>query len=60
MSKRNKMATIFGEYITITSDEFISLINMPKVKDDEFAIINNSAGLNSYKISVKQWGDKTS
>jgi len=34
-------------------------INNPKFNYGEFAIIRSQAGLNSYKISVKEWVDKT-
>jgi len=90
MTKRNRTLTILGENITITSDDFISLTDMLKVKDgeffisdwlinrntveylgiwerthnpdfnySEFATIKSSAGLNSYKISVKQWVEQS-
>ena len=31
----------------------------PNINYDEFAIIKSQAGLNSYKISVKEWVEKT-
>ena len=31
----------------------------PNFNDGEFAIIKSQAGLNSYKISVKEWASKT-
>ncbi|OAV63222.1 KilA-N domain protein [Bacteroidales bacterium Barb6XT] len=34
-------------------------INNPNFNYGEFAIIRNSSGLNSYKISVKEWSEKT-
>lgn len=35
------------------------LVNNPNFNYGEFAIIRNQAGLNSYKISVKEWVEKT-
>ena len=43
--------------------EFIGIwekINNPDFNYGEFAIIKSQAGLNSYKISVKEWVEKTS
>ena len=34
-------------------------IHNPNFNYGEFAIIKNQAGLNSYKISVKEWVEKT-
>ncbi len=34
-------------------------VNNPNFNYGEFATIRNEAGLNSYKISVKEWVDKT-
>lgn len=34
-------------------------MNNPSFNYGEFAVIANSAGLNSYKISVKEWCEKT-
>jgi len=90
LSNKNKVISILGENITITSDDYISLTDMLKAKDGEFfisdwlrnrntveylgiwerihnpsfnygefATIKSSAGLNSYKISVKEWVNKT-
>jgi len=42
--------------------EFLGIwekINNPKFNYGEFAIIKSQAGLNSYKISVKEWVEKT-
>ena len=42
--------------------EFISVwekINNPNFNYGEFAIIRSQAGLNNYKISVKEWNEKT-
>jgi hypothetical protein len=42
--------------------EFLGIwegINNPNFNYGEFAIIKNQAGLNSYKISVKEWAEKT-
>ena len=42
--------------------EFLGIweqINNPRFNYGEFAIIRSKAGLNSYKISVKEWVDKT-
>ncbi len=45
MSKKNKKITVFDNIITIT----------PDFNYGEFAAIKSQAGLNSYKISVKEW-----
>ena len=42
--------------------EFLGIweeLNNPNFNYGEFAIIKNQAGLNSYKISVKEWSNKT-
>ena len=42
--------------------EFLGIwerINNPAFNYGEFAIIKSQAGLNSYKISVKEWVEKT-
>src|SRR6266567_639434 len=42
--------------------EFLGIwesINNPNFNYGEFAIIKSQAGLNSYKISVKEWVEKT-
>jgi hypothetical protein len=42
--------------------EFLGIwetVNNPNFNYGEFAIIRNQAGLNSYKISVKEWVEKT-
>ena len=42
--------------------EFLGIweqINNPKFNYGEFAVIKSRVGLNSYKISVKEWADKT-
>jgi len=42
--------------------EFLGIweeIHNPNFNYGEFAIIKNKAGLNNYKISVKEWSDKT-
>jgi len=42
--------------------EFLGIwesVNNPNFNYGEFAIIKSQAGLNSYKISVKQWANKT-
>lgn len=42
--------------------EFLGIwerIHNPDFNYGEFAIIRNQAGLNSYKISVKEWVEKT-
>ena len=42
--------------------EFLGIweqIHNPNFNYGEFAIIRNNAGLNSYKISVKEWNEKT-
>ncbi len=42
--------------------EFLSIwetINNPKFNYGEFALIRNQSGLNSFKISVKEWVEKT-
>ena len=42
--------------------EFLGIwetVNNPDFNYGEFAIIRNQAGLNNYKISVKEWVDKT-
>ena len=42
--------------------EFLGIwekINNPKFNYGEFAIITSQSGLNSYKISVKEWVEKT-
>lgn len=42
--------------------EFLGIweqIHNPNFNYDEFAIIRSNAGLNSYKISVKEWTEKT-
>ena len=90
MENKNKIITIQGEHITVTSNDYLSLTDMLKAKDGEFfisdwlrnrntveflgiwerihnpdfnygefATIKSSAGLNSYKISVKEWTSKT-
>ncbi len=88
MTKKNRIVTILGENITVTTNDFISLTDMLKARDGEFfisdwlrntveylgiwerihnpdfnygefATIKSSAGLNSYKISVKEWVAKT-
>ena len=43
--------------------EFLSVwesINNPNFNYGEFAIIKNQSGLNSFKVSVKEWVEKTS
>lgn len=35
------------------------MINNPNFNSGEFAIIKSQAGLNSYKLSVKEWVEKT-
>ncbi|MDD4592713.1 MAG: hypothetical protein PHG06_20145 [Parabacteroides sp.] len=52
-----------GIDIAVTSNgqndnDYIFLTDMLKAKDGEFAIIKTQAGLNSYKISVKEWVEK--
>jgi len=42
--------------------EFLGIweeVNNPKFNYGEFAIIKSQVGLNSYKISVKEWVEKT-
>ena len=42
--------------------EFLSIwetLNNPKFNYGEFALIRNQSGLNSFKISVKEWVEKT-
>ena len=42
--------------------EFLSVwekINNPNFNYGEFAIIRNQSGLNSFKVSVKEWTEKT-
>ena len=42
--------------------EFLSVwekLNNPDFNYGEFAIIKNQAGLNSFKVSVKEWVEKT-
>ncbi len=42
--------------------EFLGIwesVNNPNFNYGEFAIIKSQAGLNSYKISVKEWTEKT-
>ena len=45
-------------YTKINNEDYISITDMLKSKDGEFAIIKSNAGLNSYKISVKEWSSK--
>lgn len=90
MAKKNRIVTILGEHIAISSDDYLSLTDMLKAKDGdffisdwlrnrntieylgiwerihnpnfnygEFATIKSYSGLNSYKISVKEWVTKT-
>lgn len=90
MAKKNRIVTILGEHIAISSDDYLSLTDMLKAKDGdffisdwlrnrntieylgiwerihnpnfnygEFATIKSYCGLNSYKISVKEWVTKT-
>ncbi len=49
-----KTLTVLNEKIRVTKEDYISNFNY-----GEFAIIKNQAGLNSYKISVKEWVAKT-
>ena len=49
-------------YIQIDDEDYISIteeIHNPNFNYGEFAIIKSQAGLNSYKISVKEWTEKT-
>ena len=42
--------------------EFLGIwetVHNPKFNSGEFAIIKSQAGLNSYKLSVKEWVEKT-
>ena len=53
-----------GQYYTIRSKivEFpgiLGQIHNPDFNYGEFAIIKSQTGLNSYKISVKEWVEKT-
>ena len=48
--------------IFYNSIEFLGIleeIHNPHFNYGEFAIIKSQAGLNSYKISVKEWTEKT-
>src|SRR6056297_960992 len=61
MAKTNKLLVKNTEINVFKKSlgDFISLTDMLKAKDGEFATIKSQAGLNSYKISVKEWVDKT-
>lgn len=49
MSKNTFFAIAFG----------LETVNIPNFNYGEFATIKSQAGLNSYKISVKEWVEKT-
>ena len=57
----NRKIQVEGKEITVILDnnqEYISLTDMLKAKYGEFAIIKSQAGLNSYKLSAKEWVQK--
>jgi hypothetical protein len=59
--KKTKTTTITvqGTAITILSHREEDYIHNPDFNYGEFAVIKSQAGLNSYKISVKEWVEKT-
>src|ERR1700690_2060348 len=67
MTKSKKLSIeVLGTSITVLSqndEDFISLtgerVHNPGFNYGEFATIKSQAGLNSYRISVKDWGGKT-
>ena len=51
-----------GTAVTVLTQplgDYISLTDMLKAKDGEFAAIKSQVGLNSYKLSVKDWVRQT-
>ena len=46
-------------YLCYSNSSFAADIHNPNFNYGEFAIIRSNAGLNSYKISVKEWTEKT-
>ena len=62
MGKNMQKIKVQGTEISVNlsrEEDYISLTDMLKAKDGEFATIKSQAGLNSYKISVKEWVAKT-